>query len=62
VAAERGIEMRVDMAGKVSSALTMVAAAASMFRAWVSALMWLQWPWRWHAGEHLRIAAGVARP
>ena len=39
----RGIEMRVDMAGKVSSALTMVAAGAAMLfeGAWVSALMWL---------------------
>ena len=39
----RGIEMRVDMAGKISSALTMVAAGAAMLfeGAWVSALMWL---------------------
>ena len=35
--------MRVDMAGKISSALTMVAAGAAMLfeGAWVSALMWL---------------------
>lgn len=39
----RGIEMRVDMAGKVSSALTMVATGAAMLfeGAWVSVLMWL---------------------
>jgi CDP-diacylglycerol--glycerol-3-phosphate 3-phosphatidyltransferase len=39
----RGVEMRVDMAGKVSSALTMVAAGAAMLfeGTWVSALMWL---------------------
>ena len=37
----RGIEMRVDMAGKVSSALTMVAAGGAMLFEgwWVSALM-----------------------
>jgi CDP-diacylglycerol--glycerol-3-phosphate 3-phosphatidyltransferase len=39
----RGVEMRVDMAGKVSSALTMVAAGGAMLfeGAWVSALMWI---------------------
>ena len=38
----RGIEMRVDMAGKVSSALTMVAAGGAILldRAWLDALMW----------------------
>lgn len=39
----RGIEMRVDMAGKISSALTMVATGGAILfeGAWVSALMWL---------------------
>ncbi len=39
----RGIEMRVDMAGKVSSALTMVAAGGAILfeGVWVSALMWV---------------------
>jgi CDP-diacylglycerol--glycerol-3-phosphate 3-phosphatidyltransferase len=39
----RGIEMRVDMAGKVSSALTMVAAGGAILidQAWVDALMWV---------------------
>ena len=39
----RGIEMRVDMAGKVSSALTMVAAGAAILfdQPWVPVLMWL---------------------
>lgn len=39
----RGVEMRVDMAGKVSSALTMVAAGGAMLFEgwWVSALMWV---------------------
>ncbi len=37
----RGVEMRVDMAGKVSSALTMVAAGAALLldQAWVDVLM-----------------------
>jgi CDP-diacylglycerol--glycerol-3-phosphate 3-phosphatidyltransferase len=39
----RGVEMRVDMAGKVSSALTMVAAGCAILfeGAWVSGLLWL---------------------
>ena len=39
----RGVEMRVDMAGKVSSALTMVAAGAAILldQAWVDVLMWV---------------------
>ena len=39
----RGVEMRVDMAGKVSSALTMVAAGGAMLfeGRWISVLMWL---------------------
>jgi CDP-diacylglycerol--glycerol-3-phosphate 3-phosphatidyltransferase len=39
----RGIEMRVDMAGKVSSALTMVAAGAAILldQVWVDVLMWV---------------------
>jgi CDP-diacylglycerol--glycerol-3-phosphate 3-phosphatidyltransferase len=38
----RGIEMRVDMAGKVSSALTMVATGGAILldQAWVDALFW----------------------
>jgi CDP-diacylglycerol--glycerol-3-phosphate 3-phosphatidyltransferase len=38
----RGIEMRVDMAGKVSSALTMVATGGVILldQAWVDALFW----------------------
>jgi len=38
----RGIEMRVDMAGKVSSALTMVAAGGAILldELWVDGLMW----------------------
>ena len=38
----RGIEMRVDMAGKVSSALTMVATGEAILldQAWVDALFW----------------------
>lgn len=40
---QRGVEMRVDMAGKVSSALTMVAAGGAILldEPWVDALMWL---------------------
>jgi CDP-diacylglycerol--glycerol-3-phosphate 3-phosphatidyltransferase len=39
----RGIEMRVDMAGKVSSALTMIAAGAAILldQVWVDVLMWV---------------------
>jgi CDP-diacylglycerol--glycerol-3-phosphate 3-phosphatidyltransferase len=39
----RGIEMRVDMAGKVSSALTMVAAGGAILldQVWVDVLMWV---------------------
>jgi CDP-diacylglycerol--glycerol-3-phosphate 3-phosphatidyltransferase len=39
----RGIEMRVDMAGKVSSALTMVAAGGAILldQAWVDVLFWI---------------------
>jgi phosphatidylglycerophosphate synthase len=39
----RGIEMRVDLAGKVSSALTMVAAGGAILldQVWVDVLMWL---------------------
>jgi len=39
----KGIEMRVDMAGKVSSALTMVAAGGAILfdQPWVPVLMWL---------------------
>ena len=39
----RGVEMRVDMAGKVSSALTMVAAGGAILldQAWVDVLMWV---------------------
>jgi CDP-diacylglycerol--glycerol-3-phosphate 3-phosphatidyltransferase len=39
----RGIEMRVDMAGKVSSALTMVGAGAAILldQVWVDVLMWV---------------------
>ena len=39
----RGIEMRVDMAGKVSSALTMVAAGGAILldEVWVDVLMWV---------------------
>ncbi|HMO00574.1 MAG TPA: CDP-alcohol phosphatidyltransferase family protein [Miltoncostaeaceae bacterium] len=39
----RGVEMRVDMAGKVSSALTMVAAGAALLldQVWVDVLMWV---------------------
>jgi CDP-diacylglycerol--glycerol-3-phosphate 3-phosphatidyltransferase len=39
----RGIEMRVDMAGKVSSALTMVAAGGAILldQVWVDILMWI---------------------
>ena len=38
----RGIEMRVDMAGKVSSALAMVATGGAILldQAWVDALFW----------------------
>ena len=38
----RGIEMRVDMAGKVSSALAMVATGGAILldQAWVNALFW----------------------
>jgi CDP-diacylglycerol--glycerol-3-phosphate 3-phosphatidyltransferase len=38
----RGIEMRVDMAGKISSALTMVATGGAILldQAWVDALFW----------------------
>ena len=39
----RGVEMRVDMAGKVSSALTMVAAGGAILldQTWVDVLMWV---------------------
>jgi CDP-diacylglycerol--glycerol-3-phosphate 3-phosphatidyltransferase len=39
----RGIEMRVDMAGQVSSALTMVGAGAAILldQVWVDVLMWV---------------------
>jgi CDP-diacylglycerol--glycerol-3-phosphate 3-phosphatidyltransferase len=39
----RGIEMRVDMAGKISSALTMVAAGGALLldQVWLDVLMWL---------------------
>ena len=39
----RGIEMRVDMAGKVSSALTMVATGGAILldEAWVDVLFWV---------------------
>ena len=39
----RGIEMRVDLAGKVSSALTMVATGGAILldEAWVDALFWV---------------------
>ena len=42
VLARRGIEMRVDFAGKVSSALTMVATGGAILldAAWVDGLMW----------------------
>ncbi len=39
----RGVEMRVDMAGKVSSALTMVATGGAILldQAWVNVLFWV---------------------
>ena len=39
----RGVEMRVDMAGKVSSALTMVATGGAILldQAWVNVLFWI---------------------
>lgn len=60
----RGVEMRVDMAGKVSSALTMVAAGAAMLfeGAWVSALMWVAVALALVTlANYLRIAAGALR-
>jgi CDP-diacylglycerol--glycerol-3-phosphate 3-phosphatidyltransferase len=39
----RGIEMRVDMAGKIGSALTMIAAGGALLldQVWVDVLMWV---------------------
>lgn len=43
VLARRGVELRVDLAGKVSSALTMVATGGAILidAPWVDGLMWL---------------------